>query len=209
MKTGKPISTISFNTPQFLKLLLDDLVSEKIITFYFFVPHKAEADEGGRKDHIHLWVLPSKMLQTDDLRAHFKEFDPEKPDKPRGCLPFESSVFDHAYLYFTHDKRYLASKGQSRQYHYTFDDCVTNDIDYLHYLYKKIDTFALSPYADILEAQSNGLTFAEFFRRGTIPLQQLVSFQKAWDLILCAELERNGKKNHPMDINKDTGEVIE
>lgn len=207
MKTSRAISTISFNTPEFLKLKLKELTDAKRISFWFFVPHKPEDDEGGKREHNHVYIFPSKMLQTDDLKEEFKEFDPNKPDKPRGCISFKFSKFEDAYLYFIHDKRYLAMKGQSRKFHYTHDDCITSDDDDLLAQVRSIDMLSLSPYADIQNAQSQGITFQEYFRRGTIPLQQVMLYQRAWDLLLSNSTNRNGNDNHPMEIDEETGEV--
>ena len=51
MITRVTTSTICYNTPQFLKMKCDELISEGQIDFYCFVPHKKESDE--LKDHIH------------------------------------------------------------------------------------------------------------------------------------------------------------
>ena len=208
MKTTKPIATISFNTPAFLELKLNELLRAGKISFWAFVPHKPEDDEAGKKEHSHLYVEPSKMMQTDDLKAELKEYDPEHPDKPRGCLTFKSSKFDPWYLYGLHDKRYLASKSQSRRFHYQYDDFVTCDPDELLCKVRSIDLVSLSPYADMEEAQRQGFTWAEYFSRGTVPLPQVALFERAWNLLLQVNTERADRQGHPMDIDPNTGEVL-
>lgn len=208
VKTTKPIATISFNTPAFLELKLNELLRAGKISFWAFVPHKPEDDEAGKKEHSHLYVEPSKMMQTDDLKAELKEYDPEHPDKPRGCLTFKSSKFDPWYLYGLHDKRYLASKGQSRKFHYQYEDFITCDPDELLCKVRSIDLVSLSPYADMEDAQRQGLTWEEYFARGTIPILQVRLFETAWHMLLQAHTYRAGRENHPMDVDPDTGEVI-
>ena len=208
MRTTKPISTISFNTPDFLKLKLNELVKAGKLSFWAFIVHKPEDDEGGKKEHCHVYVEPSKMLQSDDLKAELKEFDPEHPDKPRGCISFNSSKFDPWYLYALHDKRYLASKGQSRRYHYEHDDIVTSDDDDLTFKARSIDMVSLSPYADMEDAQRQGLTWAEYFARGTVPLPQVALFEKAWNLLFQSYTCRADREGHSMDVDPDTGEVL-
>lgn len=208
MKTTKPIATISFNTPAFLELKLNELLRAGKISFWAFVPHKPEDDEAGKKEHSHLYVEPSKMMQTDDLKAELKEYDPEHPDKPRGCLTFKSSKFDPWYLYGLHDKRYLASKSQSRRFHYQYDDFITCDPDELLCKVRSIDLVSLSPYADMEEAQRQGFTWAEYFSRGTVPLPQVALFERAWNLLLQVKTERADRQGHPMDIDPNTGEVL-
>lgn len=212
MRTTKPISTISFNTPDYLAQKLDELVKAKRLSFWAFIPHLPEDDEAGNRDHIHLYIEPAKMLQTDDLKEEFKEFDPAKPDKPRGCISFRSSKFSDWYLYALHDRAYLASKGQSRKYHYKHDDVRSSDPDDLQFKARTIDMLAVSPYADILEAQRHGFTWEQYFKRGTVPLPQIALFERAWYTLLAGQddsTNRNGRDGHPMDIDRETGEVTE
>lgn len=209
MRTTKPIATISFNTPSYLALKLRELQKAGRISFWAFIVHKPEDDEGGKKEHSHVYLEPSKMLQTDDLREALKEFDPAMPDKPRGCLTFVSSKFDAWYMYALHDKRYLAHKGEARRFHYCHDDMVTSDEDDLLYKSRMIDMISLSPYADMEDAQKQGLTFVQYFSRGTIPIQQVTLFQNAWNLLATTRTERGGRPGHAMAVDPETGEVME
>lgn len=197
MRTSKPIATISFNSKIFLVQKLTELQRAKKISFWVFMPHLPEDDEGGKKDHCHLYVVPSKLIQTDDLREELKEFDPVNPSLPLGCLPFDVSKFDHWYMYCLHDKRYLAAKGQTRRFHYTHEQFVSCDDDYLLFLSKQIDLTALTPYSDMLDAIDRGLTFGEYFSRGFIPIQQIGNYEKAWKLLTANETFRNGRPDHP------------
>ena len=208
MRTTKPIATISFNTPDFLKLKLNELLKAGRLSFWAFIVHKPEDDEGGTKEHCHVYVEPSKMLQTDDLKAELKEFDPEHPEKPRGCISFNSSRFDPWYLYALHDKRYLASKGQSRRFHYTHDDIVASDYDDLLFKARSIDMVSLSPYADMEDAQRQGFSWAEYFARGTVPLPQVALVERAWNLLMQVRTERADREGHPMDVDPATGELL-
>ena len=214
MRTTKPISTISFNTPDYLAHKLEELVKAKRLSFWAFISHLPEDDEAGNRDHIHVYIEPAKMLQTDDLKDELKEFDSAKPDKPRGCISFRSSKFADWYLYALHDKAYLASKGQKRKYHYKHDDILSSDSDDLQFKARTIDMLSVSPYADILEAQRQGLSWEEYFRRGTVPLPQIALFQRAWYSLLAPQTpdlqtDRNGRKGHPMDVDQETGEAKE
>lgn len=207
VRTTKPIATISFNTENYLKVKLDELAKAGRISFWAYIVHKPEDDEGGKKEHIHLYIEPSKMLQTDDIKEELKEFDPHKPEKPRGCISFNSSKFDPWFLYALHDKRYLASKGQSRRFHYKQDNIKTSDNDDLNYKAKSIDMVSLSPYADMEDAQRHGISFSEYFSRGTVPLPQVALFERAWNLLLQVRTERGDKEGHAMEIDEETGEV--
>lgn len=198
MRTTKPISTISFNTSAFLRLKLNELTSAGILSFWAFVEHQPEDDEGGRKVHHHLYVEPSKMLQTDEIRHELLEPDPDN-EKPRGCLTWNSSKFADWYLYSKHDSSYLASKGQSRKYEYRHEAFYTSDSDDLLFKVKSIDITHLTPFQAMREAQDIGLTFAEYFSMGKVPLPQVKLFESAWNLLASGDVYRNTKPNHPMD----------
>lgn len=103
VRTTKPISTISFNTPDYLAVKLSELTQAKILSFWAFIPHLPEDDEGGKKEHIHVYIEPSKMVQTDDIRHELRQPDPNQPNMLLGCLPFKSSNFGNWYLYGLHD----------------------------------------------------------------------------------------------------------
>lgn len=207
MKTSKPFATISYNTEAFLKLKLDELCLAHNIEFATFVKHFAEADE--RKDHIHLYVVPSGQIDTEAFRKVFEELDPLNPLKPLRCLPCKKSKFDDWYLYAVHDKQYLASKGQSRQFHYTFEDLYATDEDFLIEEYHTIDRSRFNGVSRLVEAVEQGKSFEDCVINGMVPLQQFVGYEKAYNAInygLC----RNGRKTHsPTDevIDMETGEV--
>lgn len=197
MRTTKPISTISYNSPAFLEQKLNELLKAKRISFWAFIPHHGEDDEAGKKDHIHVHLVPSKMLQTDDLKDELKEFDPTHPTKPLGCMTFVSSKWDDWYLYGLHDRRYLAMKGQTRRHTYKHESFRTSDEDELLCKARQIDMIALSPYADMEDAIDNGITWSEYFRRGTIPITQLHAWQTAWELLAGPQRTfRAGRESH-------------
>lgn len=214
MRTSKPIATISFNTPSFLEQKLSELTKAGRLSFWAFIAHEPEDDEAGNKPHCHLYIEPSKMIQTDELRGEFKEFDPTNP-KPLGCISFRSSKFDDWYMYGLHDEKYLAAKGQSRRYHYRHDDFHASDEDDLLFKSRCIDLTALTPYADMQEAQRQGLSWAEYFMRGRIPIQQIAHFSRAWDMLIAAHTFRGDYIPHPDEaypnavIDAETGAVIE
>lgn len=196
MRTTKPVSTISFNTPAYLQLKLQELTRAHVLSFWAYIVHKPEDDEAGNKEHAHVYMEPSKMVQTDLIRDELREYDPEKPDKPRGTLTFRSSKFGPWYLYALHDKRYLASKGQSRRFHYDHDAIVASDDDDLLAMSREIDMLSISPYADMLDAQAHGLTWAEYFARGTVPLAMVQQFERAWHLLIQERTDRNYREGH-------------
>lgn len=106
MATQKPISTISYNSEPFLKVVLQDLYNAHIIQNYLYIKHKGE---DGDKDHIHLRIEPNKRVDPMDLMEKFLEFVPDHV-KPLGVRPFRPSKEEDWILYAVHDKDYLKLK---------------------------------------------------------------------------------------------------
>jgi hypothetical protein len=187
-------------------LKLEELRTARKISFWSIIKHKPEDDEAGKKEHFHVYIEPASQLQTDDLKQELIELYPGE-EKPRKCLTFNSSNFGNWYMYGLHDKRYLASKGQSRRFHYTAEDFGSSDDDELLFRVRSIDLISLSPYADMLAAQEQGLSFNQYFARGTIPILQVKQFENAWQLLLYQKTERNGRPGH--DCVDENGEIID
>lgn len=203
MKTRLPFSTISYNSPAFLKTVLEQLRTGGIITFWCFIRHRAEDDEAGKRPHIHLWILPNRSVDTDEVLASFLEPDPAHPDKPLKCLSARSSKkFADWYLYAIHDSAYLLSKGQSRHYTYSSDDMLSSDPDDLHRFICEINMLDQSPYARMVSAMHEGITFGDYFRRGSVPIPQIRQFEYAWDMLCSGRTFRNGRKGHEHSIFK-------
>ena len=196
MRTTKPIATISFNSASYLKLKLDELKKARIISVYHFIEHLPEDDEAGKKQHIHLYIEPAKLVQTEELNEHFLEFDLAFPDKPKRCLPFRISKFGDWYLYALHDTAYLIAKGQTRRYKYEHKDIVTSDEDDLYRASKMIDKRALTPWLGLCEAVDDGLTFAEYFVQSGMPIQQISAFERAYMLLLNNGTYRADRETH-------------
>lgn len=205
MKTSKNISSISYNTDEFLKLKLDELIEGKIITYYMFINHKPEEDE--KKEHKHLFIIPAKMVQTDDIRQELLEpFTELDNSKPLGTMPFVNAKTDDWLLYAIHDKHYLATKGQTRKYHYKWEDIKASDEDYKNILIQEI-SITVTPYDKIQSARISGQNFYEFIASGQVPIRDITYYEKAWqsfdmiksqqdEKILNDRLNRNGKSNH-------------
>lgn len=177
MRTTKPISTVSFNTEEYLRSVLEEQISSGVISWYVYIKHKGEDDDAGRKDHMHVYAEPSKTIQTDNIRAMFKEFDPENPDKPLGTLLWKVSKFQDWYMYAKHDPVYLANKGLVKKYVYQSTDFVSNeDME----LADRISNFPVLPMQRMLEEIQNGTTFEQLVACGFVPIQQIVQYRQAY-----------------------------
>lgn len=202
MRTSKPCSTISYNSAEFLTIKLNELIKRGHLDFWAYIDHHAEEDE--TKDHKHLIVFPSKLLDTNQLKEDLKELDLKNPLQPLGVMPFRSSKFADWYLYVIHDSGYLASKGQKRKYHYTDSDLVCSDTDYFIELKHTIDWTKINTLGRVIQAAESGETFVEFIKSSNIPLQQMHNAQRLFELIRSSNsVERNGNTSHSPKFDAD------
>lgn len=189
MKTKLPISSISYNTPQHLKKVLNQLVECGAADFYAFIWHKGEGDECGKKDHIHLYIEPTERIDT----ATINEMLIEQTDTlPLKAMPFRTSKFDDWCMYALHDKGYCKKKGLTKKYAYTYDCIATNDQDFLDFKYGSIDMIKITPYAVIEEALNAHVPFENLVRSGRVPIQHLKAYEYAYFQIAEA-------RKHPTD----------
>lgn len=180
MRTTRPISTIWYGSEEFLKMKLDNLIVSGDLLFYTYVKHLKEEDE--KKDHIHVYMVPDGQLDTSSLNNELTEYDMNnvKPIKP---LPYQFSKFDDWYLYDSHNIAYLASKGQTRKYHYSQEDFKSSNDDYLNELVHTIDMSKINRLEVVKDAAEKGLSFSELVKTGQVPIQLINQYQKAFDLI--------------------------
>jgi hypothetical protein len=196
MRTSKPIATISYNTQEFLVNQLEVLIKNQKISDYIFINHFAEEDE--KKNHIHLWIKPNTLLDTMDLQKYFLELDPQNPTKPLKCIDFVPSKVDDWILYTQHYEPYLASKFESREYHYTKDDFIYHDEDNFDDLYNH--AFKGSEWArryQILQAlDQNQLDPSQLILNGTVPLNLASQVASLKYMQEHYGLDRGTHKNH-------------
>lgn len=189
MKTAKPISSVSWNTPSYLEQILEELLKGEVISFWCYICHKGEDDEGGKKDHIHLYVEPTKMIQTVKIRDCFKEPDPNNK-KPLGCLDFNFSKWADWYLYGLHDEKYLTMKGLVKKYHYTPDCMAYSDEREFEFRVKTI-AFDNRPIEKMKTYIRSGKTFNEMLMAGLIPTGNFTNMQKLY-FALKSAMTANG-----------------
>lgn len=198
MRTSKTISTISYNTKDFLEFKLMELMDSGDISDWFFIQHFAEEDE--KKDHIHLWVKPNKLIDTLDFQKYFVEYVVGE-EKPRKCIDFVCSKTDDAILYFKHDCKYLAFKGETRQYHYVKEDFVYADEDNFDELYNHAyrgSDFALKN-QQIQAIINNRDDLSKLIETGLVPLgmaSNLCAYSNLRVNDKINKTNRNGRKGH-------------
>lgn len=200
MRSKNCMATISYNTKDFLISKLDDLIAKHIISYYMGIYHFAEEDE--KKDHIHLFIQPNKLVDSMDIQDFLKEIDINKPDKPLRCADFRRSDYDEWILYCQHFVPYLATKFESRAFSYTKEDFFFSDDmsfdDYYHH------AFYGSKWAtqnQILKAVQDGQNNPiNLINNGTIPLN-MASQLNAYKYMQAhyGVLDRGYHENHDID----------
>lgn len=191
MKTSKPISTISYNSEEFLKAKLDYLVKNNTIEFWFYVKHLGEYDKETNiqdKDHIHLYIQCCDRVDTVKLREQFVEYENgDLNSKPLQCMPFQTSKPYDALLYDLHYQPYLLMKMETKQFSYTLDDVVTNDIDYLRHMYSEALHSDLFKRDRIMKLMDNGVSMAEMCFHG------LINPSQAYQLAFYEQMFKKGQ----------------
>lgn len=177
MATSKPISSISYNTEDFLKAKLSKLTESGIVTFWAYIRHNGESrldDEAAGKDHWHLLLIPNKCIDLVSIGKEFHEFFPNDPHKPLRCMPFRTSKTDDWILYAIHDPDYILFHGLNKTYFYDVTDCKTSDQEYLHQLWVEAkQSLANNPAVKIRRKAREGVSFSALVQSGAISIQQI------------------------------------
>lgn len=223
MNTRSPIATISYNSDSFLIRELDKLIAEHVIEFYAFISHVPEEDE--KKIHKHLFVIPSCQIDTFVLNDRLSEIDLSNPSlPPLSCIRWVHSKFADWYMYGLHDVDYLATKCETRKFHYMKSDFIVSDMDYFNELIHTSDFVKYKTFAKFRDMIKSGVGFRELFSNGFIPIQQIVQYKKAYNLLKFGNMDyvpdytdRAGRSGHEMEevlgadlqfeVNSD-GEIV-
>ena len=177
MQTSKPISTISYNSLPFLRATLDHLLVSNFIDYWMFIPHSGENDGFGEieKDHIHLYLIPNKRVNTADLDKFFIE--PVIDNKPLRCILWNVSNPDDWILYCLHDPSYLASKLETRENLYTYGNIETSSEETLRRMYRH--AYQSSGYArtkNLFEYARSGGTITDLLKVGAVPINMVNNY---------------------------------
>lgn len=205
MITRSNISTISYNTDDFLILKLNDMIKNHCIEFWAFINHIPEEDE--KKSHKHLFIIPSGTVDTFALSDILEEIDFTNPAMPLlGTIFWKHSKFVDWYLYALHDIDYLASKGESRKYHYDKSEFIVSESDYFNELIHSCDFSQYTKHKKLREAVQSDVSFRDLFANGFIPVQQIGQYSLAYNLLKYGDMyydktDRNGRSGHEIPVN--------
>lgn len=191
MKTSKPISTISYNSEEFLKAKLDYLVRSGEIVFWYYIKHHGEYDKETDiqdKDHIHVYIESGNKIDTIKLGEMFLEYENgDLNSKPLKCMPFRVSKPYDALLYNIHHTQYLLTKFEKKEFSYTLDDIVTNDKDYLLQLYSEAMHSDIFKRDRMVKLMDSGVSVSEMCYHG------LININQAYQMMIFEQLYKRGK----------------
>ena len=175
---------------------LQELLDSHRLSDWMYIPHIPEEDE--KKGHTHVWLKPNTLIDTMDLQAFFKELDPTNPLKPLGVIDFRASQVDDFILYCEHFEPYLASKGESRQYHYLKEDFYFADEDTFDDLYHHAHYGSdwARRYQILRQLNDETINPSDLILSGTLPLNMASNLNALQYLRTHSGLDRNGRKNH-------------
>lgn len=203
------ISCISYNTDRYLEYRLNELYDCHKIEFWYFINHRAEEDE--LKTHKHVLIKTNGRFDTMDLEKSSIEPDTNN-ELPLKCIGFrklidKDEVRNGKFLYDKHDVKYLKSIGESRKYHYTWEDFHTSDKLTFDY-YVSIIQIPKSTIQEINESFDRGEGAYSLIKSGKVPLTQ-INFLTAFRNLRIEEQEatiRNNKINK-LFVCKICGEI--
>lgn len=153
-------------------------------------------------------MVPGIPVDCRQLRNEFIEFN-KSSKLPLGFMPIRNNTkWDDWYLYDIHDKEYLFSKGQSREYHYDDKDMVRSDDTYYWDSVSRIDRTRINPLGEVIRAAQSGISFADFVTNHPLSLLQVRSAQFVFEQVAGKTgLDRAGRTDHE-PVNPVTGEYI-
>lgn len=172
MRTSKPISTISYNSDDFLKQKIEQWKSAGIIEYGMWIKHQPEEDE--KKAHFHVFLKPAQLLQTTFLEDDSIEIDPLNPEKPFKMISFRVSKESDWILYSIHDKAYLQEKGLTRDIHYDIADIISTCEDTLTDILSHLNDDRKGRLeTKILDCVNKGMGWNQIVSSGLIPIRQI------------------------------------
>lgn len=183
----KPLSTISYNTEDYLKLKLNELIKNKLIDFWCYIKHKGEINiltGEVEKDHIHLFFTPIVAIEKDSIREYFDEIDPNNITQPLKVMPMRISDFENWCLYVLHNEYYLHEKNEVKQYHYNIKDFVSSDSDIFNYFVNDINYNKYVVKYQTIEKIIAGSNPLELFLDGNIKINQVLNASKLYEFSL-------------------------
>lgn len=212
--TALPISTISYNTEDFLLRTLTELFDAGKVDDFRAIRHTGE---GGDKDHWHVFMFPARRLDTTKLRQDFQEVDLSTPGKALGVMPFRKSSADDWLMYALHDPAYLRSHSRSdegtHKIQYSLEDIHTPFPDQLERDFRRAVALRWTDNQIVLDALERGMSVADIMWQEDINPLKVTAVYHAWrdarDQALRAEYQQSRlDKNSNLPIQVSAGALL-
>lgn len=192
----KYFTNISYNTDEFLKNTLIDLVKSNILMWAAFIPHEADVDT--KKAHKHIVLLPAKQ-SFDPSKVYNLFLEPDLSDTSKPPLgvtqiwhttpeKHESDLF----LYDIHDKVYLDFKGLVRtHYDYPIASWWSTDPDYIDEVYARVqypvcdslESFIARLESDKVQHDGEIYSFLHYVKKGYIPVNRYNQYKDIYKMV--------------------------
>lgn len=212
--TALPQSTISYNSEDFLIRKLTELFDAGRIDDFRAIHH---VGEGGDKDHFHVFIMPSRRMDTTALRSDFNEIDLEHPDRPLGVMPFRKSSSNDWLMYAIHDPAYLASHAHSdeasHKIQYSLDDIHTPFREQLERDFRSAVALRRTDSQVVIDALNKGLSVVEIMYQEDINPMKVTAIFHAWREARDAEIRASYQrsrldKNSKLPIQVSAGALL-
>lgn len=181
--TSAQIGTITYNSEDFLKLTLNELLEKGDILYWCYIKHKGDEDE--KKDHIHVRVHPGKSLDLSKLAKLFIE--PVPDNNPLRCLLWRNAEIYNWFMYGVHNEDYLSAHNKVRNYHYVFDDFVSSSPDDTRIFYLEArEWFYNSPdYNEMVIKREldNGVSLSDLIKGGLIRPRDVFKYKQYYSAL--------------------------
>lgn len=183
MRTRNPISTISYNSDEFLVRHLSKLVDCHELQFWAYMHHAAEDTE--RRDHKHLFLLPDGLIDTSKLSDELMELHSD--GSVDSCKLWRPSRWGDWYYYALHDPAYLACHyelDKPKKYRYIPESLVCSDSDIRQALNETINfSELLSPSLALVRDHAEaGIGIKDFLRLFPVKKSEIRYIKEIYDL---------------------------
>lgn len=179
--TALPMSTISYNTNEFLEARLQGMLDAGKLDDYRFIRHYGE---DGDKDHFHVLVYPAKRLDFTAVSKDLREVDITCTDKPLGVMPWRKSSPDHWLMYALHDEQYLANHSNEDEakskIRYRLDEVSTPYPQQLERDYRRALALRDTDSQRVINALKSGMAAVDIMYSYDIAPQKVLAISRAY-----------------------------
>lgn len=225
MRTSSPFTALSYVPLSVLLNRLSSLTAHGYFDFWGLIAHKGEhldfgiladtsvpavLDSPRDKDHIHLYLQPSRLIDTqtfDDVENGLACIDINNsiPFKTVGYRKCKS--FLDWYLYNLHYEPYLQTKLETKEFHYNPCDFYWSDMSVAQmYISEALNSSAFAKQIRVKNFLSSGGSVGELAYNGVISAGEAFAYKNYGQLFSEGRYIVEGRKI--VTIDEVTGEIL-